>query len=209
MRPRRLLTFPARIQARLTRYYALDDAPGIDDFVRATDGDPREALSVRQLPDGIELALHLPRRAIEQEEGGSLDGLCQVVEGVSHFLFLAERARRELPTTQLELELQAEVDKYVMLAIDGAEEEESRPHPSRPGRAAELRERLFDRIHYLHPKGTERGDRYRMANDLAARFVQRLEVTFASRGHFDQLRQALRRFYASGQREKIELAQAA
>ena len=208
MKRRLAVTFPARIQARLTDYYALDDAPRIDDFVRATDGVTREALSVCELPDGIELSLHLPRKAIEQEEGGSLDGLCQVVEGVSHFLFLAERARRELRTTQLELELQAEVDKYVMLAIHGSQGEPGL-HPSWASRAAELRERLFGRIHYLHPKGTERGDRYRMANDLAARFVQRLEVTLAYRGRFDQLRQALRQFYVAGQREKIELALAA
>ncbi|MCH7929016.1 MAG: ATP-binding protein [Proteobacteria bacterium] len=35
------------------------------------------------------------------------------VEGVSHFVLVAERARRELPVTQLELELQAEIDKFL------------------------------------------------------------------------------------------------
>ncbi len=33
---------------------------------------------------------------------------------------MVERARRELPATQLELELQAEVDKYVLLAHGSA-----------------------------------------------------------------------------------------
>ena len=57
--------------------------------------------------------------------------------------------------------------------------------------------------------GTEPGDRYRMANRLAARFAGRLEEVFARRGRFDQMRSLLCRFYGAGQAEKIELARAA
>ena len=121
-----------------------------------------------------------------------------------HQLYVAERARCELPVTQLELELQAEVDKFVML-VDPC-------HGGfHPRWAAEVHRRLYERVRYAHPAGTECGDRYRMANDLAARFAGRLASRFTRDGLLDLrgLRGALRRFYRAGQTEKIELAQAA
>ena len=42
-------------------------------------------------------------------------------------------------------------------------------------RAARIRTQLFEHVTYLHAADTERGARYRMANDLAARFTHRLE----------------------------------
>jgi hypothetical protein len=68
---------------------------------------------------------------------------------------------------------------------------------------------LFERVRFSHPEGTEHGDRYRIANNLAARFVRRLEERFAAAGRFEAMRLLLRRFYAAGQAEKLELAQAA
>lgn len=185
--------------------YGIEDAPAVDDFIRPCDeGIEREVLLLREADDGVEVALHLPKMALEDRAQLSFDEVCQVIEGVSHFVFLVERTRRELPLTQLELELQAEVDKYVVFVHD--------PHdvrPFEPRRAARVRARLFDDVSYIDPPGTERGDRYRLANDLAARFAGKLEERFARRGRFEQLWRALRRFYAAGQYEKINLASAA
>lgn len=198
-------TLPTRIQERLRRTYGLEEAPLVDDFITPTDGPAREALLVRDTGDGLELALHLPRRALREDAAVSLDELCQVVEGVSHFVYVVERARRELPATCLELELQAEIDKYMLLVHGGA--------PGRrgyePKRAAQIQKILFERVSFAHPEGTEPGDRYRIANSLAARFVRRLEDRFSARGRFEAMRSLLRRFYAAGQAEKLELAQAA
>ncbi len=196
-------SLPALVQATIAAYYGVEDAPSVDDFIDARDEDgAREMLLVRDGGDELELTLRLPRRALSERPG--FDALCQLVEGVSHFLFLAERARRELPVTHLELELQAEVDKYVLFAHEG-------PFTGAfdPGRAARIREHLFGSPSFLHPRGTEPGDRYRMANDLAARFAGRLEAIFATRGRFGEMRAALRRFYGVGQTEKIQLARAA
>jgi hypothetical protein len=164
-------------------------------------------LVVRELAGVLEMALALPRAVLD---GGpvTLDVLCQAVEGVSHFLYLAERARRELPATQLELEIQAEIDKYLLLAIVPHAERED-PAIFEPRRAAAMREHLFDRVVFVHEAGSEHGDRYRLANRLAARFARRLETTLALRGRFLDLQAILRRFYAVGQTEKIELALAA
>jgi hypothetical protein len=200
---RRPASLPARIQARLRDYYGIEDAPAVDDFIEPDD-DGREALLVREEGGALELSLRLPRVALEGGRPPSFDEVCQVVEGVSHFLYLAERARRELPATQLELELQAEVDKYVLFAHGGGA-----PRPFHAARAAQLRARLFERVAYLHPPHTERGARYRLANDLAAHATGGLEARFARHGRFEQMRAWLRRFYGAGQAEKIGLARAA
>ena len=193
-------TLPARIQQRLARCYGIEDAPAVDPFIEPADGE-RETLLVRDGGGELELLLCLPRSVLTGGRAPSFDELCQVIEGVSHFLYLVERARRELPATQLELELQAEVDKYVLLAHGAA--------GFHPARAARVRARLFDHVSYLHAADTERGARYRMANDLAARFARRLESLFTRHGRFEPMRAALRRFYGAGQSEKIGLARAA
>jgi hypothetical protein len=198
-------TLATRIQHRLSQTYGIEEAPPVDGFIQATTGGNREVLLIRDLGDGVEVALYLPPVATDGNRP-SFDEICQIVEGVSHFLYVVERARRELPATQLELELQAEVDKYVVLVHGGLSGQAMRFERSR---AARIRDRLFGSATFLHPKGTETGDRYRMANDLAARFAERLEDTFARHGNFERMRAALRRFYAAGQAEKIMLAQAA
>lgn len=198
-------SLPARIQAALCRVYGIDDAPAVDDFIRPCDEKAeREFLLLRENGEELEIAVHLPRAAMNGKNQIGFDDLCQVIEGVSHFVFLVERTRRELPLTQLELELQAEVDKYVIFVHDPQNSQKFEPH-----RAARLRTRLFRAVSYLDPPGTEKGDRYRLANDLAARFSEMLDERFAKRGRFEQLSQALRRFYAAGQNEKINLARAA
>jgi hypothetical protein len=216
-------SLPARIQARLCQYYGIEGEPAVDAFIDASidaDEGEREALLIRDGGNDLELSLRLPRSAVEAGGRPSFDELCQVIEGVSHFVYVAERARRELPATQLELELQAEVDKYLLFthspALDpraslaaSPARELARSARFEPGRAARLRAMLFERVTFLDPEGTEPGDRYRMANDLAARFAGRLERHFARHGRFDQMRAALRRFYCAGQTEKIELARAA
>ena len=121
----------------------------------------------------------------------------QLVEGVSHFVYIAERARTGLPATRLELELQAEVDKFVLLTL--------RRRTRHTSRCRALLDHLYQKVRFLDPPGSEAHDRYRLANDLAARFVARL----LGRGGWSSVDRELRRFYRSGQAEKISLASAA
>jgi hypothetical protein len=160
-------------------------------FVReSSDVAEREALLLRESDGELEMALVVPTGAANDH-----DGWLQMAEGVSHFVYVANRARQELPSTQLELELQAEVDKFVLLVLEQV--------PYDRGEAFEVHSRLFERVSYLHDAGTELGDRYRTANDLAARFVRRL---MARRDHCTHA--TLRRFYRAGQAEKIRLVAA-
>jgi hypothetical protein len=186
------------VQRDIERFYRLERAPAVQDFLRTSDGDAREAVRIRDAEDGsVEIEVVAPAFSSEPD----LDRVCQLIEGVSHFVYVADRARRQLPATQLELELQAEIDKYVLLALD------HEPFDAAGARA--LHERLYERVRFSDPEGTEAGDRYRLANDLAARLVRRLEQAYAEKGRFSDLRETLVRFYRMGQADKILFARAA
>ena len=182
-----------RIQARIERYYALETAPDVVEFAAAGAEGEREMLLVKEYDAAVELALVVPGAA---PRAGANDLWLQLLEGVSHFVFVAERARTGLPATQLELELQAEIDKFVLLALE--------PDRSHRGRGHELHRQLFAAPTFLHAPDTELGRRYRLAHDVAARLAARLlERTPA------EARSLLQRFYRVGQTEKLALARAA
>jgi hypothetical protein len=196
----REIALATRIQRGLEALYRLDRGADVDAFVTHADDGEREALLVRESEDGLELLLRIPRlgeRTVDVD-GADLDPLCQIIEGVSHFVYLADRASYERETTQLELELQAEVDKYVILASALKDFDE---HTSR-----RLRERLYEGVAYVHDEGTELGDRYRMANGYARRFTARLEREYVMRARFGELQGELRRFFHMGQGEKLRAA---
>jgi hypothetical protein len=178
------------VQRRIESIYALERGPDVGEFVRAAEGGERETLFVRETSDALELVLVLPQKP----DADSLDHDAQIIEGVSHFVFVAERARVELPTTELELELQAEIDKFVVLAAG-----EDLAFDVAPT----LRAVLYDDAHHLHDESSQRGHRYRLATTLARRVTARLIATSPR-----EARRFLQRFYRSGQAEKIRLATA-
>jgi hypothetical protein len=192
----------SRVQAALERMYGLervaDVVDFVADFVAQGESFEREALLLREAQDGtLEVSLHLPIL----EEEAELDTLCQIIEGVSHFVYVAERARACREATQLELELQAEVDKWVVLAAS--------MHAFDAHRSARLRVRLYESVEFAHEAHTELGERYRIANDAANRFVRRLERDFVVPARFGAMRTELRRFFHVGQEEKLRFGRAA
>jgi hypothetical protein len=191
-------TLAARIQAGLERIYQLDRVADVGDFVLGAHDGEREALLLRRAADGaIEVTLRLPQLDAE----ASLDELCQIIEGVSHFVYVVDRACREREATRLELELQAEVDKWVVLAAS--------MRAFDAARSASLRARLYERIAFRHDERSEAGERYRIANEAAHRFVRRLEREYLERARFGEMRAQLRRFFRVGQEEKLRLGRAA
>jgi hypothetical protein len=196
----REIALASRIQRGLEALYRLDRAADVDAFVTHAHDGQREALLVRESEDGLELQLRIPRLGERtfDVDGASLDPLCQIIEGVSHFVYLADRASLGREATQLELELQAEVDKYVVLAsaLEGFDERASR----------RLRERLYDDVSFVHAEDTVEGERYRMANGCARRFTRRLEREYVMRARFGELQGELRRFFHMGQGEKLRAA---
>jgi hypothetical protein len=185
----------ARVQGALERVYQLDRVANVGDFLQGAEAGEREALLVREADDGaLEVRLLLPHL---EETDADLDALCQIIEGVSHFVYVVERARTLRGTTQLELELQAEVDKWVVLAAS--------IHGFDVDRSAALRTRLYESVTFAHDGANELGQRYRVANAAANRFVRRLERDYVGGARYGELRTELRRFFQVGQEEKLRL----
>jgi hypothetical protein len=192
------LVLAAKVQHGIQRFYRLEEAPDVGPFLKVAVRGEREAVRIREAHDGaVEIEVRTPPLGATHR----LDALCQIIEGVSHFVYVADRARRGLPATQLELELQAEIDKYALLVFNKESVDVEL--------ARLLHTQLYERVRFAHPEGTELGDRYRLANDLAARFVHRLQTVYAQRGRRSELRDAMARFYGMGQAEKIRYARAA
>lgn len=188
-----------RTQRRLEAIYQLEPTPAIAPFVRIEADGGREQLIVRQSLDQLELVVLLPEASVQalmaNRPEHEMDAYLNAIEGISHFIHLAERARVQLPTTLLELELQAEVDKFAILT----------DAPLETGTLQDLHRRLYEDVRYLHVEATELGQRYRLANDLAAKLWSQL----IPQGQTPATRSVLRRFYRASQADKIRMARAA
>jgi hypothetical protein len=205
------------IQRVLSELYDLRPSADVEHFVcgpdllRATVGDREdhrgEVLLVLEDEQGIHVALYLDPEVLAALQGSSdwspekleqFRALCLATEGVSHFLYLSFRADNDEQVSQLELELQAEVDKYAagLLAGNGV--------GAIRARSRALRERLFVGTRFLDAADTDEGQRYRLAHRAAARYAALLEQRFVDRGRVGELWAELRRFYRMGAREKLE-----
>jgi hypothetical protein len=200
-----------RVQRGLEALYRIDTGVAIDDFVvdaalrdaLAPVRRPREQLLVCESGGEMALALFIDPRALanltSHDPGRRLGehnfgDFLLAVEGVSHFLYAICCARAERPVSQLELELQAEVDKYVTCLLT--------TEPAAAMSAA-LRERLFADVSYEPDLDHEEHARYRAANDNAARYASWLEQAFVVPRRIPDMLAELRRFYRLGLAAKL------
>jgi hypothetical protein len=202
----------AKVQGALERVYQLDRVADVGDFLHGAEAGERETLLLREANDGtLEMRLRLPllgqraadstgTSAVQDKDGADLDAVCQIIEGVSHFVYVVDRACTQRGATQLELELQAEVDKWVVLA--------GSMRPFGVERSELLRSRLYECVSFEHDEESEVGERYRVANEAAHRFVRRLEREYVGQARYGEMRSELRRFFRVGQEEKLRLGRA-
>jgi hypothetical protein len=198
----------ASLQGALAEIYDLPATPDVAQFLltdrttldsiegaRASD----EQLIVAEQDDTLSLGLYIdasvlerlacrdPFEALDQH---NLADYLTAAEGVSHFVYVAWSAGFDRPVTLLELELQAEVDKYVLAAWLLREQCAGR-FPR------ELHRVLFQRAR-IDPTAAEgRTGLYQTASDYAARFCRRVAAGFmrGGRGSSGELLAELRRFY--------------
>jgi hypothetical protein len=125
-----------------------------------------------------------------------LGAFCQLTEGVSHFMYLARAAEEERHVSLLELEAQAEVDKFVSCLMhcwgEGVLEW-----------ASQLFHRLFERVSYREDLTPAERWRYEEANRLSRNYCERLLPHVRSR-RMDRLLTALRHMYRLGAEAKLQ-----
>lgn len=202
------------LQSLLSEFYALDLPYRVGDFLttdagfaRALDAGGRhvdEKLLIAEADGEAEVCLYLAQELLERLErndpfsrldGGNLGDFWTAFEGVSHFTYYAWNAQREQAVTLLEMELQAEVDKFVATELILQRQGQRRD-------AQGLHHWLFELPKLDARLDGEELDRYRRANRYAAKYCRRF---MAARSPEDEApRSELRRFYRLSHASKIE-----
>ena len=135
---------------------------------------------------------------LESLHGGNIADYWTALEGVSHFLYIAWNAGYDRQVTLLELELQAEIDKYVSSVFLLREQN--------PGHVpVELHHVLFERCRVDDGLAGERVGLYRRADAYASRFCRRLARTLCATGCAARAAafSELRRFYRLSHERKL------
>jgi hypothetical protein len=194
---------PARIQQHLEAIYGIRCQLRVTECLldeqqaRALGGTmrAREELLVREDDGEMEVGLFLAPELLHQVE--DLGSFCEAAEGVSHFLYLHRAASLDRQVSLLELEAQAEVDKFAICTLGAWNE------PSLGKRVSGLFSRLFDGV-ALRAQLTEAETwRYREANRLARAYCRRLLPILAAR-RLDRLLGELRYAYRLGAEAKLD-----
>ena len=207
------------MQSLLGRLYDVDVQYDVGDFLVTdrgalghvtADNDTRileEELLLTETADGAGMALYLDAALLQRLENANplgaltdanLADYCTALEGVSHFVYTAWRLDRDAPVSLLELETQAEVDKYAATVFLVA-------HQRGGDYPAQVHPRLFDRVSFDERLEPEQYDRYRTAHRCAAQYCRRLERRFVQRGQarIEALVRELRKFYRLGASAKV------
>ena len=127
----------------------------------------------------------------------NLGPFCTLTEEVSHFLYLLFCARSSRTVTELELELQGEVDKYLTAAFFLSLQNEGAVSTG-------LRRLLFHDYRLAAGLSAEQTERYHTASRLAFRYCGFLEDEYLRPQRLPDLARESRRFYRLGQSEKLE-----
>lgn len=184
----------------------------VDDVVRsalpgANPALPEQLFVQRGEDDHVDLALYIAPRImaqlthdhpLAQLHRGNLESYCIALEGVSHFVMLIWKARYGQPVTALELEIQAEVDKFVASWLLLQQQ----------GHGAVETGRLLSRVlfgRYRMRGGLTRDEhhRYQTASRVARSYCEALTRRFARTAQRRNLKQDVRRFYRRSLSEKL------
>jgi hypothetical protein len=202
-----------KLESLLHELYALEVGYAVSDFLitdpalaRSLDSGGRqvdEKLLIAEADGEADVALYLERDLLERLDrhdpltkldGDNLADFWSALEGVSHFTYYAWNAARDKDVSLFELELQAEVDKFVTTGILLREQTGREP--------SGLHGWLFDSPTLAAELDDRERERYRRANRYAAKYCRRLEPALARDDEAPAQRE-LRRFYRLSQTSKL------
>ena len=211
----------AQLQSLLARLYDVPAEHAVADFLitdrarttaqgDAADGITDEQVLIDERDDSLHIGVYISEDVLGRLAGdnpmealrdSNLSDYCTALEGVSHFHYLTWRARHAEPVSLLELELQAEVDKYAAATWLYTVQRAGRfPHT--------LHERLFHDVRFCHGLDAASLARYREANRGAARFCRQLDERFlrCRRAQPEHWLAELRKFYRLSHAQKLRRA---
>ncbi len=205
-----------RLQRWLQRVYEIEVEYDVMDFLitdevlaKALQGDAArsgcpEKVLLRESPQELAMTLYLAPEVLQSlgnrvavGDNQQAEAFCLAVEGVSHFLYLAWRAGFERELTQLELELQAEIDKFIGLVVLNKD--------AGGTRGADLCSWLFDYVSFENGLDKRDRERYEIANFYAGQYCRQLNSRYLRIQDGAGLTRELRRFYRQGQHGKLSM----
>ncbi|PIR25300.1 MAG: hypothetical protein COX62_00610 [Deltaproteobacteria bacterium CG_4_10_14_0_2_um_filter_43_8] len=131
----------------------------------------REALFISESDDQVDLGLYINQHLLQTLENQPfslqhLDAYACAIEGVSHFLYVVDRGNLGKQCSQLELELQAEVDKFILLCLFSFETWGQVP--------PKMFRYLFHDFHFSPLLKKEERERYETAHYFGRKFCKHL-----------------------------------
>lgn len=208
-----------QLQSLLTDFYDLEVAHDVADFLitdaglaSALDGGARasdEKLLIAEHGGDAEVSLFLHADLMDRLKANdpvaalnerNLADFWTAFEGVSHFIYFAWRASIDVPMTLFEMELQAEIDKFIVTALL------LRRQGERPPKS--LHHWLFQLPSFANDLSREELLRYERANYYAAKYCGKLWPRLERRRDSEPLQRELRRFYRLSRPAKIDLIEA-
>lgn len=119
------------------------------------------------------------------------------VEGVSHFLLIDHRSRHDFVCTALEMEMQAEIDKFLTAYFY------RRSQSAAENCGREIFDAIFENFQLRENLAAEEAERYRIASDVAKRFCHRLlKHHLEPKADWQKVLKFLRLFYRRGWEQK-------
>lgn len=197
--------YEAPIEQRVADYLVTDAELAHVLEARDHRHDNSERLLVREAEDALDVSLYIDAEVLDSLaacnpytclDERNLNDFLIALEGVSHFHYLVWNAVHARQVTQLEMELQAEVDKYVtatlLLRQQGVIDD-----------SEEFHDRFFSAVSYAADHHSPLGQRYRAANHYAGKYCRGLNRRYPAQHQQLTFINELRRFYRLSQNEKI------
>ena len=197
------------LQNQLEQVYEVDTQLQVSEFL-ITDpqlaekydnsDNPREVhekLLLAQNDEHLDVALYLSNEIVDHLKANNpLESLNEnnlhqfwvALEGISHFTYLTWNAQHDREISLFELELQAEVDKFVM-AIWLFSQQQDMQHPRH------LLSKLFIKLQFDSALTEHELSRYTLANQYAYRYCEKLLMFLVEQFNEQHLFNDIRRFY--------------
>lgn len=206
------------VQERLHHLYDVEVAAKAEDFLIGCDEVAkllrisREKISSKELflvnpspseEESVEVALYLQDQLCENLANNhpmqelneqNISDFCVMIEGVSHFVYYLYQSAQKNSVSQLELELQAEIDKFLLLSLMT----EANQHHFK-----QIMDLLFEGFHLHDELTSEQKQRYLDANHLAKRYCYLLTQKLKSEP-LPQILNEVRSFYSLSHHQKIQ-----
>jgi hypothetical protein len=198
------------VQHRVTDFL-IDDARVCNHLLgRTLADDEDEQVLICETDAGPALSVYIDQRVmaslaaddpLDCLSDNNLPAFCSAVEGISHFQYFIWCAEHDRQVSLLELELQAEVDKYALATCLLMHQAQGRFHHG-------LHRRLFSQVDFVATLDAQSRDRYSEANRCAANFCRRNDERYLNcrQPRVERWLHELRQLYRCSHHQKMRRA---